>query len=125
MRRGVGHRSSRSRSVSTPIIFECMFEDWINPPGVEILCREDRPVEVFGTGLWCRPGSSSLSRAPGDVRAHGLKIGAFHPGRQVAWVRLSSGGWLAVVDVELSTVDGSNAVDTVLWLQPHQLRLPK
>lgn len=102
-----------------------MFDSWVNPPGVEICRRVDRPVQMFGTGLWCRPGQSSLSLAPGDVRAHGLKIGAFHPGQQVAWVRLSSGGWLAVVRVELSTADGSNTVDTALWLQPHQLRLPK
>lgn len=102
-----------------------MFEGWFDPPGIEILRRTDRPVEVFGTGLWCRPGRSSLSRAPGDVRAHGLKIGAFHPGQQLGWVRLSSGGWLAVVQVELSTADGGNTVDTVLWLQAHQLRLSK
>lgn len=82
-------------------------------------------MQVFGTGLWCRLGLSSLSMASGDIRAHGLTIGAFHPGRHLAWVRLSSGGWPAVVRVELSTVDQSNTVDTVLWLQPHQLRLPK
>ncbi|MCT7371450.1 hypothetical protein A7R75_20845 [Mycolicibacterium llatzerense] len=99
-----------------------MFEDWTNPPDAVIYRPTDRAVEV-DTVAWL-PSGPMMSLAPKPVREHGLKFDAFHPGRQIAWVRLSHGPWLAVVEVEAVTRDGLNQVRTVLWLLPTQLRIP-
>ncbi|WP_234711413.1 hypothetical protein [Mycolicibacterium llatzerense] len=99
-----------------------VFEDWTNPPDAVIYRPTDRAVEV-DTVAWL-PSGPMMSLAPKPVREHGLKFDAFHPGRQIAWVRLSHGPWLAVVEVEAVTRDGLNQVRTVLWLLPTQLRIP-
>lgn len=101
-----------------------MFEDWENPPGIEILRPVDREVQVMSTALWPPPPRSSMSLAPCEASDHGLVLDDHHQGRQIAWIRSSDGGWLAVVMVTLTTADKANAITTALWLQSHQLRLP-
>ncbi|MUL48664.1 cullin [Mycobacterium sp. CBMA293] len=93
-----------------------MFEGWQNPPDAVSYRPIDRPVQVLTTGMFPAWGTSSVSLAPLPIQRHCLALEAFHPGRQIAWVRLSYGTWLAVVEVELTIRDGLIAVQTVLWL---------
>ncbi len=100
-----------------------MFEGWNNPADAVIYRPTDRAVEV-DTVAWL-PSGPMMSLAPKPVREHALQFQAFHPGRQIAWVRLAHGPRLAMAEVEVATRDGVNRVQTVLWLQPHQLRLSR
>ncbi|WP_199347652.1 hypothetical protein [Mycobacteroides chelonae] len=65
-----------------------------------------------------------MSLSPPFARQHGLIIESLHPGRQLAWVRLNTGGWLALVTIEAQTADGLNSLAMDLWLQRHQFMLP-
>ncbi|EIC67171.1 hypothetical protein OUW_05543 [Mycobacteroides abscessus M93] len=69
-------------------------------------------------------GSHQMSLSPTLARRHGLVIESLHPGRQLAWVRTSTGDWLALVAVQASTADGLNSLTMQLWLQRHQFQLP-
>lgn len=51
-----------------------------------------------------------MSLSPLFARRHGLVIESLHSGRQLAWVRLSTGGWLALVTIEARTADGLNSL---------------
>ncbi|SIM08772.1 Uncharacterised protein [Mycobacteroides abscessus subsp. abscessus] len=102
-----------------------MFDGWSNPPEIEIFREVDRAVvvrshEVFGSGA----GAHQLSLAPRLAREHGLVVRSMHEGRQVAWVRLSTGIWVGVITLESQTADGLNSVSMNLWLQRHQFQLP-
>ncbi|ORB49412.1 hypothetical protein BST43_23405 [Mycobacteroides saopaulense] len=102
-----------------------MFDLWENPPEVDIYRPVDRPVivrlhQVFSGQV----GSHQMSLSPTLARRHGLVIQSLHPGRQLAWVRTSTGDWLALVVVEVGTADGMNHVAMQLWLQRHQFQLP-
>lgn len=106
-------------------IIECMFESWVNAPGGEIYRPIDRPVLVLTHQVLAGDaGSHQMSLSPLFARRHGLVIESLHSGRQLAWVRLSTGGWLALVTIEARTADGLNSLTMDLWLQRHQFMLP-
>lgn len=101
-----------------------MFELWANSDG-GIYRAVDRPVVVLTHQvLLGHTGSHQMTLSPPFARQHGLIIESLHPGRQLAWVRLSTGGWLALVTIEARTADGLNTLTMDLWLQRHQFMLP-
>ncbi|MGH3956498.1 MAG: hypothetical protein ACRDTI_20930 [Mycobacterium sp.] len=100
-----------------------MFDDWGESPDGKILRRVDRPVVVFTNQVWPLPGSNSVSLAPPEAKRRGLQIRSMQPGRQVAWVRQSTGEWLACVLADVSTADGQSKVTMQLWLQRHMFRV--
>jgi hypothetical protein len=63
-----------------------------------------------------------MSLAPPEVREHGLKIESFQPGRLVAWVRLSYGPWLAVIETTAHSGDGKASVPITLWTTARTVR---
>lgn len=65
-----------------------------------------------------------MSLSPLFTRRRGLVIESLHSGRQLARVRLSTGGWLALVTIEARTADGLNSLTMDLRLQRHQFMLP-
>ncbi|MGV0628580.1 hypothetical protein [Mycobacteroides chelonae] len=102
-----------------------MFDTWENPPVGGIYRAVDRPVVVLTHQvLLGHTGSHQMTLSPPFARQHGLIIESLHPGRQLAWVRLSTGGWLALVTIEARTADGLNTLTMDLWLQRHQFMLP-
>lgn len=114
-----------------------MFEEWVDPTGVEILRRLDRRVIVDTHKVWSAPywgptqphnseGVRPMSFAPPEVQKHGLKIDALQEGRQVAWIRQSHGEWLAlVVAINVASADGQSRLTMPLWIQGSAFRLPR
>lgn len=102
-----------------------MFDFWESPPSGSAYRPVDRPVIVLAHQLLVgSTGSHQMSLSPPFARQHGLIIESLHPGRQLAWVRLNTGGWLALVAIEAQTADGLNSLAMDLWLQRHQFMLP-
>lgn len=102
-----------------------MFDEWRNPPGIEIYRPVDRTVLVRSHQVFSgEVGSHQMSLSPTLARQHGLVIESLQPGRQLAWVRTNTGDWLALVIVEVATADGLNSLAMQLWLQRHQFQLP-
>lgn len=102
-----------------------MFDFWENPPEGGTYLAVDRPVVVLSHQvLLGDTGSHQMALSPPFARQHGLIIESLHPGHQLAWVRLSTGGWLALVTIEARTADGLNTLTMDLWLQRHQFMLP-
>lgn len=62
------------------------------------------------------------SLAPLAVRQHGSHIDTLAEGRLVAWVRRSSGAWLAVVEVPASSASGQSSVTLTLWVPPNAVK---
>ncbi|SHV73078.1 hypothetical protein [Mycobacteroides abscessus] len=113
-----------------------MFDNWVDPPGVEILRQVDRRVIVDTHKVWSAPywgprqpanteGVRPMSFAPPEVREHGLVIAPMQEGRQVAWIRRAFGEWLALVFVNASSADGRSQLTMPLWLQGSAFRLPR
>lgn len=104
---------------------EHMFDAWESPPVGGVYRPMDRPVVVLiHQVLLGDTGSHQMTLAPPFARQHGLIIESLHAGRQLAWVRLNTGGWLALVTIEARTADGLNSLKMDLWLQRHQFMLP-
>nr|WP_238391491.1 MULTISPECIES: hypothetical protein [unclassified Mycolicibacterium] len=55
------------------------------------------------------------------VKAGGLYLDPWMPGRQTAWLRRSDGGWLAVVTVEASSGNSLSHLTMQLWLLPEDI----
>ncbi|MEU9807020.1 hypothetical protein [Mycobacterium sp. NPDC050853] len=102
-----------------------MFDHWENPSEIEIYRPVDRPVVVHTHQVFLGDvGSHQMNLGPPSAQKHGLVIESLHAGRQLAWVRRSTGEWLALVVVEVATADGLNNLTMQLWLQRHQFKLP-
>ncbi|MEB3023010.1 MULTISPECIES: hypothetical protein [Mycolicibacter] len=98
-----------------------MFERWVSDRSHPTLFPVDRSVAVYASeALPC-----SLRRRANDlplwVKSFGLRIEAHMPGRQVAWLRRSDGGWIAVVLVEALSANRQSRVTMPLWLDPQLL----
>ena len=70
---------------------------WESDPQYPTLFPVDRDVVVSTTEALPSSGRRLAGQPPVWVRAFGLQIESRMTGRQVAWVRRSNGGWLAVV----------------------------
>lgn len=79
----------------------------------------DEPAKVLTQNLWPGLGETGASR---EVRAHGLHIDAVADGRLIAWVRRTTGMWLAVVEVEGRSADGRASVPMTLWCPRNAVR---
>ncbi|SIM00478.1 Uncharacterised protein [Mycobacteroides abscessus subsp. abscessus] len=104
---------------------EHVFDNWECSPEGGVYHPTDRPVVVHTHSVFLAEiGGHQMSLSPPFARQHGLVIESLHAGRQLAWVRLSTGAWLALVTIEAQTADGLNSLTMDLWLQRHQFRLP-
>ncbi|AWG62842.1 hypothetical protein [Mycobacteroides abscessus] len=84
----------------------------------------DRAVVVLANQVLLGDiGSHQMTLSPRCAREHGQTIQSLHLGRQLAWVRLSTGDWLALVVIEAHTADAVNSLTMTLWLQRHQFML--
>ena len=96
-----------------------MFDSWDR----RVVHLRDESVLVDTLRMWPDLGTAdSVSLAPRDIRERGLRFEAFHPGRLVAWVRQTSGGWLAVVETTAHSGDGESSVPIVLWTPARAVR---
>ncbi|SIK10222.1 Uncharacterised protein [Mycobacteroides abscessus subsp. abscessus] len=86
----------------------------------------DRAVVVLANQVLAGDiGSHQMARSPRHAREHGLIIQSLHLGRQLAWVRMNTGDWLALVIIEAHTADEVNSLTMTLWLQRHQFMLAR
>ncbi len=87
-------------------------------PTYPTLFPVDREVVVSTAEALPSSGRKLAGQPPVWVRAFGLQIEPRMTGRQVAWVRRSNGGWLAVVMVPASSGNGRSRLTMPLWLDP-------
>jgi hypothetical protein len=69
---------------------------------------------------WGLKRGDCLSRRPPGV-GEVVRTARIEPqtqGRQIAWVRRSNGGWLAVVLVPAASGNGRSSLTIPLWLDP-------
>lgn len=104
---------------ATPIL-ESVF-DTVQPEpswkrGDDRRFKPPRPVWVDLARLYPRPA---------EVRpfAEGWDVQAVMPGEQTAWLRTTTGGWLAEVRYAVRRGDGSEGVQHTGWLPAEAVRL--
>lgn len=98
-----------------------MFESWRCDPNYPTLFRVDREVAVSAHDALPSSGRQPADRLPLWVKAFGLRIEAHMLARQVAWVRRSDGGWLAVVLVPAASSNRRLRITLPMCLDPSQL----
>lgn len=57
-----------------------------------------------------------MDEVPLWVRSGGLLVEPRMPGHLIAWVRRSDGGWVAVVELEVSSANRRSRATATLWL---------
>lgn len=95
-----------------------MFDEWVSDPEYPTLFRVDREVVVSTAEALPSSGRKLAGQPPIWVRSFGLQIEPLMQGRQIAWVRRSNGGWLAVVIVPAASGNGRSRLSIPLWLDP-------
>ncbi|WP_232076849.1 hypothetical protein [Mycobacterium gallinarum] len=74
-----------------------------------------RPVWVH-TGRALPASGARMDELPLWVRSGGLLIEPRMLGRLVAWLRRSDGGWVAVVEVDVSSPNRRSCATATMWL---------
>jgi hypothetical protein len=95
---------------------EYMFDEWESDSEYPTLFRVDWDVVVSTAEALPSTGRKLAGQPPIWVRSFGLQIEPQMHGRQIAWVRRSNGGWLAVVLVPPTSGNGRSRVMLPLWL---------
>jgi hypothetical protein len=95
-----------------------VFEEWQSDPEYPTLFRVDRDVVVSTAEALPSSSRKLAGQPPAWIKAFGLRIEPQMPGRQIAWVRRSNGGWLAVVLVPAASGNGRSSLTIPLWLDP-------
>lgn len=90
----------------------------MSDPDHPTLFRVDRPVAVYASAALPTSGYQHADRLPLWVKAFGLRIEAHMPARQIAWIRRSDGGWLAIVLMPAASSNHQSNVTIPLWLDP-------
>lgn len=113
-----------------------MFDPWGCDPAYPTLFRVDREVAVYAHDALPSSGRQPADRMPLWVKAFGLRIEAHMWARQVAWIRRSDGGWLAVALVPVVSsnrrvqvtlpmcLDPSHVSTDLTLIQPHERVAP-
>lgn len=84
-----------------------------------VVIHLDRPVMVNMARVF--PGLGRGRRQdelPLWVRSFGLRLDPWMPARQIAWIRRSDGGWLAVLQCTAASTNGYTELTMSLWLEP-------
>jgi hypothetical protein len=97
-----------------------MFDSWTGSPEFPTLFRVDREVRV-NTARIFPAARIRKDELPLWVKACGLLLEPAMLARQVAWIRRSDGGWLAVVLLPASSANGKSGVTMQLWLAPDMI----
>lgn len=98
-----------------------MFEEWqADLLGYRTLIPVDRPVMVNTTRA-LPPSGTRRDQLPMWVKAGGLHLEPWMPGRQTAWLRRADGGWLAVVTLQAASGNNKSRVAMQLWLLPDDI----
>ncbi|SLI00810.1 Uncharacterised protein [Mycobacteroides abscessus subsp. abscessus] len=87
------------------------------------LVAVDRPVLVDGLQAFFGAGGGRMSGVPMGVRSGGLRIEPWMVARQLLWLRVRDGSWLAGVELEAQSGNGASRMPMQLWLPPTALIL--
>lgn len=92
---------------------------WPDSGEHRILFAVERPVWVDMLRVF--PGLGSCGRQDQLalwIKAGGLRLEPWMPGRQAAWIRRADGGWLARVLVPAASTNQQARVTLQLWVEP-------
>ncbi|OHU76133.1 hypothetical protein [Mycobacteroides chelonae] len=92
--------------------------DWCSSGMYPSLVAVDRPVMVDGLQAFFGAGGGLMSGVPLGVRSGGLRVEPWMPGRQHLWLRVRDGSWLAGVELEAHSGNGTSHLRMQLWLPP-------
>lgn len=100
-----------------------MFDDWsVELLGYRTLIAIDREVLVYTGRLFPSAGDRRDSIAMW-IKSGGLHLEPWMPGRQTAWLKLDTGGWMAIVDVPAFSGNRLSRVAMQLWVLPQDLKV--
>ena len=92
------------------------------PESSEYRTRFSIDRQVWVDMLRVFPGLGSCARRRDELPlwlvAGGVRLDPWMPGRQVAWLRRSDGGWLALVLVPAASTNQAAHVTLQLWVEP-------
>jgi hypothetical protein len=92
-----------------------MFDSWESSGQFATLFRVDREVRVDVARVF--PATATRKdELPLWVRAGGLQLEATMAARQVAWIRTSTGGWVAYVQMPAASGNGRSRLTMDLWV---------
>lgn len=100
-----------------------MFESWQHSPTLHTFDPPRRvEVDLLSTLNWA---FLTASRSPVslETRAFGVRIERVQPGRQLAWIRMSSGAWAGLVVCEVRSSNAKCSLDGQFWLPPNSIRV--
>lgn len=95
-----------------------MFESWAMSAEYPILFEVDRDVLVNVAGL-SPPTAVRKDKLPLWVKSSGLLLDPEMPARQLAWIRRSDGGWIALVQLTAKSANRQSQLTMDLWLPPN------
>jgi hypothetical protein len=99
-----------------------MFDQWRQTPDYPTLYRVNREVLVDTTRAFPSVTGIRQDQLPMWVKACALRVERpWMPGRQIAWMRRSDGGWCAVVLIRAGSANNQSAVTMQLWLDPEAI----
>jgi hypothetical protein len=98
-----------------------VFEAWNDAAGYPTLHRLERDVLVDVARVFPGLGGRRQDELPLWVKAFGLRLEPWMPAHQLAWIRRSDGGWLAIVDMPATSANGQSSVVMRLWLHPEMI----
>lgn len=82
------------------------------------LVAVDRPVLVDGLQAFSGAGGGRMSGVPMGVRSAGLAVDPWMAARQLLWLRVRDGSWLAGIELEARSGNGVSHLRMQLWLPP-------
>lgn len=97
---------------------EHMFDDWVSHPAYPTLIRVCRQVyvDMYKALPGCVGGFVRNRNI--TLRADGLRIEAWMPGEQIAWIRTHDLHWIGIVRINARSENRLSAIRMTLWLPP-------
>lgn len=100
-----------------------MFDDWVADSSFQgqrtlFLVSRDVQIDMWRVMPPTRFDTFRSDQVPMWLKSTGLQIEPIMRGRQVAWVRRATGGWLAVCEVPAGSSNGQSHLTMQLWLPP-------
>jgi hypothetical protein len=97
---------------------EHVFDEWRDSTEYPTVYRMQREVRVNISRLFPGFGGRRKDELPLWVKAGGLHLEPWMAARQFAWLRCTSGDWLAGILMPAGSANGQSRIMLQLWVEP-------
>ena len=94
------------------------FDQWKDTSDYPTLFVTDRPVLVDSRVFPSAGAARRQDELALWIRGEGLRLDPWMAGRQIAWIRLNTGAWLASVQIPAASANRRCRITLQLWLEP-------